>query len=82
MQYQVFICANNLMSYLIKSRAQNTSLLKMIKHTYLMMGQLMIVQLGGAQFSYPCNYPFWNEEKMGKSDKKKLQAQIRTFLTM
>lgn len=21
---------------------------------------------GGAQFSYPCNYPFWNEEKIGK----------------
>ena len=48
---------------IIKNRAQNTSLLKMIKHTYLTMGQLMIVQLGGAQFSYPCNYPFWNEEK-------------------
>ena len=37
---------------------------------------------GGAQFGYPCNYPFWNEEKNGENDKKKLQAQIRTFLTM
>ena len=30
---------------IIKYRAQNTSLLKMIKHTYLMMGQLMIAQV-------------------------------------
>ena len=67
------------MSYLIKSRAQNTSLLKMIKHTYLMMGQLMIVQLGGAQFSYPCNYPFWNMKKMGKNDKKNCKPKFVLF---
>ena len=67
---------------IIKSRAQNTSLLKMIKHTYFMMGQLMILQLGGAQFSYPCNYPFWNEEKNGKSYKKNCKPKVVHFLTM